>query len=181
MRPARAAVAALLLLVASSAAAGEHEACLGPGIGRALQGLVAARAFEGVVPDGYRLTRLDVKLDYLEVAFDDDLGPAATVLLVPTGAAPSQRFQARGPHFGHRLIEARGPTPGPAVDAMLRAAQIVDQAVPSEELRGCKGPPGFEDGPPPRAPAVFGLGVGAAEIAIVLAALVIGVRRRMEE
>ena len=58
---------------------------------------------------------------------------------------------------------------------MLRAAMVVDQAIPTAELQ-CEGVREGEK----RAPSAFGLGIGAAEAAIVLAALALGVlwRRR---
>jgi hypothetical protein len=154
------------------ASADGPAACLGPGIGRVLEGLVSAHAFESVAPPGYRLERLDVQKDHIELGYDDDGGPSVTVLLVVAGTSPSgQRIDARGPNFEHRVVEARGPVPAPARDAMLRAAMLVDRAISAEELARC-------EGVHPRASTALSLGIGAAQIAIIVATLVLGVAWR---
>jgi hypothetical protein len=165
--------AALLLAVSSPASAADAVPCLGPGVGRVLADLAQARAFDGVVPPGYRLERLDVQPDHIELGYDDDVGPAATVLLgvIPDGA------DARGPHFSHRIVEARGHASDAARAAMLGAAMIVDRAVPASEAKRCGGPSTSNAGAmPARAPAVYGVGVGLAEAAMLIAALVLGLR-----
>jgi len=170
-------VAAILLLAvtgATGAAADEEPSqCLGPAIGHTVEGLVQAHAFQGVVPTGFRLERLDVKRDHVEMGYDDDTGPAVTVLLTLPGAEPGPPVVARGPNFEHRIVDERGRASGPARETMLRAAMIVDRAIPADALR-CAG---TRDGET-RAPAAFELGVGAAEAAIVAAALALVVARR---
>jgi hypothetical protein len=170
--PATAAAALLLLLSASGAALADgRQTCLGPGIGRVLQGMVEAHAFTGVVPSGYRLERLDVKMDHLEMGYDDDAGPAVTVLLTVAGAGSAATpADAHGPHFEHRLVDARGHASGPTRDAMLRAALLVDQAIPAEDLATC--------GPPPsRLASKHFVALGAVAV-MILAALGFGIVRR---
>ncbi len=174
MSAARAIAAALSLLVAEGVASAAPLRCLGPAIGHALEGIVQAHGFAGVAPTGYRLERVDVKQDRVELGYDDDVGPAATVVLTmpgPDRSAPPP--DARGPHFEHRIVEERGHVTGPARDLMLRAAMIADKAIPPEALGRC-------EGAPDTATTAFGLVVGAAEVTIVLTALALGVglRRR---
>jgi hypothetical protein len=168
----RALALALLVLAAPRVASADPPPCLGPAIGAVLQQLVQAHAFADVVAPGYRLEHLDVKQDRLELGYDDDQGPAVSVVLTVLGSdrdAPTP--DARGPHFEHRIVEARGRASGPARAAMLRAAKIVDDAIPSEEMRRC-------EGAVETAPANRGLAVGGAEAAVILAALAIGIGRR---
>jgi hypothetical protein len=183
MSAARALAAALLLVAAPGVAmAGEGAICLGPDVGQVLEGLVRAHAFAEPVPGGYRLERLDVKPDHVELGYDDDDGPAVTVVLVAKGA---EGADGQGLRFDYRLLDARAgdagdaaagapALPAPARAAMLRAAAIVDRAIPAEAVQRCDGPGG---GPHPlerRAPAAFGLGAGLLEGLIVLAALALG-------
>jgi hypothetical protein len=163
-------------------AGGDSAPCLGPGVGRVLASLAEAHAFDGLAPPGYRLERLDVKSDHLELGYDDADGPAATVLLETgpdrsSGSAGSTGV--RGPHFAHRIVEEHGHAPEAARSAMLRAAMLVDSAMPADEVRRCGGPSISRDGAssmPPRAPAAFGIGAGVAEVLILVAALALGLK-----
>ncbi len=175
MSPLRASIVALALLSASRAAtAGEGAPCLGPGVGRALGALAEAHAFAALVPAGYRLERLDVASDHIEMGYDDDAGPAVTVTLRRPGPGPVP--DAQGPHFAHSVADARGHLDPPARAAMLRAAMLADRAVPDEELL-CRGN-SRRTPTEVRAPGAFGLGMGAVQVAVVVAAVALGVRRR---
>ena len=153
----RAQLAAAVLLFAASGAAFRDEVrlCLGPRISHTLEGLVKDHAFQGMLPHGFRLERLDVKPDHVEMGYDDDAGPAVTVVLALPGAEPRPPAAARGPHFEHRIVDERGRASGPARETMLRAAMLVDHAIPATALQ-CEG--AREGGT--RAPTRFGLGTG---------------------
>jgi hypothetical protein len=159
----------------SSAGEGRGGACLGPGVGRVLEGLVKDHAFDGLAPGGYRLERLDVKPEHVELGYDDAAGPAVTVVLAEPGAADGQAPDARGPHFEHRVTAVRAP-PEDARAVMLRAAMLVDTAIPAAELRGCRAKRSTYRGPMEevRAPAPVGIGLGALQVALVIAALALG-------
>lgn len=169
----RALAIALALTAASrTASAGPAPvACLGAGVGKVLERLVQAHALEGVAPGGYRLEHLDVKRDHIELGYDDDAGPAVTVVLTVAGPEGVDAAQ-HGPHFDHRLVEGHGQASAAARAAMLRAAMVVDVAMPAAELGSCGPPEGTRE---VRAPAVVGIGIGAVQVAIVLLALGLGV------
>ncbi len=172
-----AALVAILLFAGSGSASGPGApTCLGPEVGRALEGLVKAQAFQGVVPSGFKLERLDVKPDHVEMGYDDATGPAVTVLLTLPGAESGPPVAAHGPHFEHRIVDERSRASGPDRDAMLRAAMVVDRAIPAEAME-CKG--GASEAARKRAPTSFELGIGAAEAGAVLVAVAwVVVRRR---
>jgi len=171
-------VAALFVLLfagAGSASADDAPQCLGPEVGHALEGLVKAQAFQGMVPSGFKLERLDVKSDHVEMGYDDATGPAVTVLLTLPGAASGPPVVAHGPHFEHRILDERNRASGPDRETMLRAAMVVDRAIPADAME-CQG--GANDVTKKRAPTRFELGVGAAEAAVVLAVVAFVVARR---
>jgi MYXO-CTERM domain-containing protein len=138
--------------------------------------MVEAHAFAGVVPSGYKLERLDVNKDHLEIGYEDDAGPAATVMLTPPGSGSAATpADARGPHFEHRLVELRGRPSGPARAAMLSAALLVDKAIPADELAAC----GASTDPRASKPNKHIVTMGAAALMVLAAiAFLIGRRRR---
>ena len=158
----------LLVLAISGAASADPDSCVSPGVGRILQGMVEAHAFAGVVPSGYKLERLDVNKDHLEMGYDDDAGPAVTVMLTkPTKGNAATPADAHGPHFEHRIVDVRGHAPGPARDAMLRAAMLVDKALSAEDLAACA------DDTPVLKPSKRLVGIGAEAIAVLAAIAVL--------
>ncbi len=100
-----------------------------------------------------------MKSDHIELGYDDAAGPAVTVVLdveSPVGA------DARGPHFSHHVVETHGHASADDRAAMLRAAMLLDPAVPASEVRRARGRGG--DGragarcrraPPPRSASAW--------------------------
>lgn len=165
-------IAALLLVAASGCAgAGERRVCLGAGVGEILEKLAKDPAFEAAVPSGYRLARLDVERDHVELAYDDEAGPAVTVILRIAAAGPEGAQDGNGSRFDHHLEDLRGGLVEGSRLAMLGAAMAVDRAIPERELQSCGG--GRPGPPETRAPGVFGLSMGLLQVAIILAALAV--------
>jgi hypothetical protein len=146
------------------AVAQSTEPCLGPDVTEALQTLLEARRLPSSSPGGLQLERLDVKGSFIEMGYSSSV----SVVLVPTGSTEGRRFDVR-------FIDPQHAATPEDRAALLEAARTVDAAIPSATMRRCRSPAAAESAPRECVvPALIGIGAGWFEIAVVLAALGLG-------
>jgi hypothetical protein len=109
---------------------GPSPAGISPKVEKTLNGLIAERAFDAVVPAGWRLTSINTSQTQIELAFADAGGASHSVELQLEWSW--RRTIGRGRHFHFRMGQGTG-APG-ETQALARAATLVDENVPQEAL-----------------------------------------------
>ena len=167
---ASAAVLASLLAV-PTAIAQSPEPCMGPDVTEALRGLLDARSLPTSTPGGLQLERLDVKGSFIEIGYSSSV----SLLLVAAGSADEGSSDRRGQRFDVRLVDPQHVATAADRATILETARTVDAAIPDEAIVHCLGGPGGAR--PPSwgvVPATVGIGAGWFVVAVVLAALGLG-------
>jgi hypothetical protein len=177
----------MLVLLAWPSGAFAEESCLRPAVGDAISRQLEAHAFEGVLPPGWALMRLDVFPDRIEIGVRDD-GGRRVVVTLRVRRAPERTADGSGRSFNYFIDPGAVHLDAASRNALVRLATLVDAAVPEDDVRdSCDGsffrpgqitpnPAWTEHGAPlPRAVA---LPLAAAEVLAVAGALAFVRRRR---
>lgn len=151
--------------------------CLPPALSKVFEDLVAAGALRQAFGDRFVLEGIDVRRDEIEVSIKDASAVRYAVTLALEEGDRHRRPDDRGRHFLFYLAASATPPSAPAKAALLAAASIVDNAIPENALQRCGGDQSAAPTAPPLHqgyPLALALASAAAQIAIIVAAVVFG-------
>jgi hypothetical protein len=140
----------------------ETGRCLPPTVGAEIQKLIDRKAFATVTPAGWELQSTRVLSHRIELSFAD--GPRTNRLALIAG---NTEADAHGQQFSLRVLQSSDAA---SKEALLRAGQLVDAAIPASSILECQTQPRKFT----RARAI---GTGALEALALLVACLYGVSR----
>jgi hypothetical protein len=147
------------------------DRCVTAEAGRALSEVVASGALAPILGDELTLVRGDVRANQIEVEVRERAQRAYVVTLVTSGAAAGP-VAGRGRNFDFVLAPA--PDDPRTRAALLAIATAFDAAIPDRALARCTG--GGESQADPRYPLPLILFSAVAQILVIAAAVVFGLR-----
>jgi hypothetical protein len=147
--------------------------CLTPAAGAALTRVVAAGGLQPVLQDEFTIVRGDVGGQQIELEIEDRIHHSYGVTLALPGTK-SGRPDGEGQRFLFYLTPTTAPNPR-ATTALLAAAALFDGAIPDTALAQCSGG-GGETHADRRYPRALALASALADVVIVLAATLFGLR-----
>jgi hypothetical protein len=148
--------------------------CLTPAVSGALADLVATGALQPALRGDFTLEEMAVSADHIEVEIRDQARRSYGITLAFPGSRGG-RPDGEGRHFSFYLA-ASPPSPNPrASTVLLTAAALFDQAIPEAALR-CAGADEVHRDEDRRYPRALALASGIAQVSVVLAAILFGLR-----
>lgn len=151
--------------------------CITPTVDRVFNDLAAARAFQPVLGDDFTLERVDAHDDYIELEIQDGAQRRYGITLALT--SKSGKPDGQGRQFLFYLVASPSPPNLQAKTVLLALASLLDEAVPGTALVGCSGEQHEARGAPfgeRRYPRALALASAMAEVMVLLAAIVFGLR-----
>jgi hypothetical protein len=151
--------------------------CITPAVDRVFNDLVAARAFQPVLGDGFTLERVEAHVDQIELEIQDGTHRQYGITLALT--SKSGKPDGQGRQFLFYLVASPSSPNLQAKTALLALASLLDEAIPETALVRCSGEAHEARGAPfaeRRYPRALALASALAEVMVLLTAVIFGLR-----